>query len=314
MQPLTIALGNYGLTKPIKQAGVDFGRLDLNFVEVEQIVPMMRRMCRKLEFDICEMAFTTYVCARAAGLPFTAIPLFVTRNFHHWAIFINEKSGIRTPKDLEGRKVGVNRGYTVTTGLWARGVLQSEYGVDLNKVTWVPTDDEHVLGFEYPANVDTSQRGKPMKELLLSGAVDAALGEVGVEAPEIKPLIPDAQNAAFDCFRKTGIYPINHGVVVKNSVLKDNALGRGRADPRVRGGQGGISQEPEGQRDDALGQGRDRQRQGGRRPVPVRHREEPQGAGGDHAIRVRPEDGAAEIHGRRAVRAGEFSGLARHSG
>jgi 4,5-dihydroxyphthalate decarboxylase len=222
MQPLTIALGNYGLTKPIKRAGVDFGPLNLKFVEVEQIVPMMRRMCRGLEFDICEMAFTTYVCARAAGLPFTAIPLFVTRNFHHWAIFYNEKSGIRTPKDLEGRKVGVNRGYTVTTGLWARGILQSEYGVALDKVTWVPTDDEHVLGFTYPANVDTSYRGKPMKELLLSGVVDAALGEVGVEAPEIKPLIPDAQNAAFGYFRKTGIYPINHGVVVKNSVLKDN--------------------------------------------------------------------------------------------
>jgi 4,5-dihydroxyphthalate decarboxylase len=222
MQPLTIALGNYGLTKPIKRAGVDFGPLNLKFVEVEQIVPMMRRMCRGLEFDICEMAFTTYVCARAAGLPFTAIPLFVTRNFHHWAIFYNEKSGIRTPKDLEGRKVGVNRGYTVTTGLWARGILQSEYGVDLDKVTWVPTDDEHVLGFTYPANVDTSYRGKPMKELLLSGVVDAALGEVGVEAPEIKPLIPDAQNAAFGYFRKTGIYPINHGVVVKNSVLKDD--------------------------------------------------------------------------------------------
>jgi 4,5-dihydroxyphthalate decarboxylase len=222
MQPLTFALGNYGLTKPIKQAGTDFGRFGLKFVEVDQIVPMMRRMCRGLEFDICEMAFTTYVCARAAGLSFTAIPLFVTRNFHHWAIFYNEKSGIRTPKDLEGRKVGVNRGYTVTTGLWARGILQSEYGVDLNKITWVPTDDEHVLGFQYPPNVDTSCRGKPMKDLLLSGAVDAALGEVGVEAPEIKPLIPDARNAAFNYFRKTGIYPINHGIVIKNSVLKDN--------------------------------------------------------------------------------------------
>ena len=67
MQPLTIALGNYGITKPIKAVGADLGRLNLNFVEVEQIVPMMRRMCRKLEFDICEMAFTTYVCARAHG-------------------------------------------------------------------------------------------------------------------------------------------------------------------------------------------------------------------------------------------------------
>ena len=219
--PLTIALGNYGLTKPMKQAGFDLGRLDLKFVEVEQIVPMMRRMCRGLEFDICEMAFTTYVCARAAGLPFTAIPVFVTRNFHHWAIFQNVNAGIRGPKDLEGRKVGVNRGYTVTTGLWARGVLQSEYGVDLNKVTWIPTDDEHVLNFDAPGNVDYSHRGKPMRDLLLNGVVDAALGEVGVEAPEIKPLIADAQNAAFDWYRKTGIYPINHGLVVKNSVLKE---------------------------------------------------------------------------------------------
>jgi 4,5-dihydroxyphthalate decarboxylase len=220
MQPLTIALGNYGITKPIKAASAELGRLNLDFVAVEQIVPMMRRMCRGLEFDICEMAFTTYVCARAAGLPFTAIPVFVTRNFHHWAIFVNTKSGVKKPKDLEGRKVGVNRGYTVTTGLWARGVLQSEYGVDLDKVTWIPTDDEHVEGFKGPANVDYRFRGAKMRDLLLSGEVDAAIGEVA-DVPEIQPLIPDAQNAAFGYFRKTGIYPINHGVVVKNSVLKD---------------------------------------------------------------------------------------------
>jgi 4,5-dihydroxyphthalate decarboxylase len=220
MQPLTIALGNYGLTKPIKQGGVGLGRLDLSFVEVEQIVPMMRRMCRGLEFDICEMAFTTYVCARAVGKPFTAIPVFVTRNFHHWAIFINTKSGIKEPKDLEGRKVGVNRGYTVTTGLWARGVLQTEYGVDLDKITFVPTDDEHVAEFVAPKNVDYQFRDRPMRELLLTGVIDAAIGEIGVQAPEIQPLIPDARNAAFDYYRRTGIYPINHGVVIKDSVLK----------------------------------------------------------------------------------------------
>ncbi|MBX9843221.1 MAG: ABC transporter substrate-binding protein [Xanthobacteraceae bacterium] len=220
MRPLTIALGNYGITKPIKAAGADLGRLNLDFVPVEQIVPMMRRMCRGLEFDICEMAFTTYVCARAAGLPFTAIPVFVTRNFHHWAVFVNTKSGVKKPKDLEGRRVGVNRGYTVTTGLWARGVLQNEYGVDLDKVTWIPTDDEHVEGFKGPANVDYRFRGAKMRDLLLSGEVDAAIGEVA-DMPEIEPLIPDAQNEAFKYFRKTGIYPINHGVVVKNSVLKE---------------------------------------------------------------------------------------------
>ena len=222
MQPLTIALGTYGVTKPLKHREVPLGRLTLDSIEIEPITAAMRRMCRGLEFDICEMAFTTYLCARALGKPFTAIPVFVTRNFHHWAVFINARSGIREPKDLEGRRVGVNRGYTVTTGLWARGILQTEYGVDLGKITWIPTDDEHVSEFVAPPNVDYRFRGKPMRELLLSGEVDAAIGEIGVEAPDIKPLIPDARKASFDYYRKTGIYPINHGVVIRDSLLKEN--------------------------------------------------------------------------------------------
>jgi 4,5-dihydroxyphthalate decarboxylase len=221
VQPLTTAIGNYGLTKPLKDGDVATGRLKLGYIEISPITAAMRRMCRGLEFDICEMAFTTYLCARAVGKPFTAIPVFVTRNFHHWAIFVNVKSGIKQPKDLEGRTVGVNRGYTVTTGLWARGILQTEYGVDLDKITWAPTDDEHVAEFVAPKNVDYKFRGKPMRELLLSGQIDAAIGEIGAAAPEIEPLIPDARNAAFGYFRKTGIYPINHGVVIKNSVLEE---------------------------------------------------------------------------------------------
>jgi len=212
MSPLTFALGNYGLTKPIKRAGTDFGRLDLKFVHVDQIVPMMRRMCRGLEFDICEMAFTTYVCARAAGLPFTAIPLFVTRNFHHWAIFYNEKSGIRTPKDLEGRKVGVNRGYTVTTGLWARGILQSEYGVDLNKVTWVCNDDGHLAEFKDPPNVErTPPDAKKVDQMLLDGEIDGAiLGADIVDDPRVTHLIPNPKDAARAWHEKYRTIPINH--------------------------------------------------------------------------------------------------------
>src|SRR4029077_4466300 len=163
-----------------------------------------------LEFDICEMALATYLCAKAHGKPITAIPVFVSRGFHHGAIFHNVNSPIKIPKDLEGRTIGVNRGYTVTTGLWARGILHSEYGVDLDKVTWIPTDDEHVEGFAAPKNVDYRFRGAKMRDLLLSGEIDAAIGEIAVDVPEIQPLIPDAQNAAFGYFRKTGIYPINH--------------------------------------------------------------------------------------------------------
>jgi len=220
VHPLTIAIGNYGLTKPLKDGSIRNPELNLEYIQVDPIVAAMRRMVRGLEFDICEMAFTTYLCAKAYGKAITAIPVFLTRNFHHWAIFYNVKSGITKPKDLEGRTVAVNRGYTVTTGLWARGILQTEYGVDLNKITWAPTDDEHVAEYKAPPNVDYSYRGKPIADLLRSGQVAAAVGDVRVNSPDIKPLIPDAPNAGFAYFRKTGVYPINHGLVIKDSVLK----------------------------------------------------------------------------------------------
>ncbi len=231
MAALKIALGNYGLTKPLKDGSVRAGGLELEYVPVEAIVPAMRRMVRGLEFDICEMAFTTYLCAKAYGKPITAIPVFLTRNFHHWAIFYNVNSGIKKPKDLEGRTLGVNRGYTVTTGLWARGILQSEYDVDLRKITWAPTDEEHVAEYKAPANVDLSCRGRPLAELLISGEIPAAVGDVRVDSPDVRPLIPDARNAGFAYFRKTGVYPINHGLVVKDSLLKANpGLGKGLFD------------------------------------------------------------------------------------
>src|SRR5665213_2586483 len=220
MEPLRIATGNYGLTRPLKQGEVKTN-LAFEFVEVPAITTDgMRPMVRSLAFDVCEMAFTTYLCARAAGKPITAIPVFLTRNFHHWAAFTNVNSGIKSPKDLEGRQVGVNRGYTVTTGVWVRGILQHEYGVDLGKITWMPTDEEHVAEFKPPANVDHRYLGKPIAELLKSGTLGAAVGDIRADSPDIRPLIPDARQAGFAYYRKTGIYPVNHGLVVKNSLLE----------------------------------------------------------------------------------------------
>jgi 4,5-dihydroxyphthalate decarboxylase len=219
LPPLRIALGTYGVTRPLKEGTVKTG-LPLEFVEVDPITTNgMRPMVRSLAFDICEVAFTTYLCARAAGKPLTAIPVFVTRNFHHWAAFINTKSGIQKPKDLEGRRVGVNRGYTVTTGLWVRGILQHEYGVDLDKITWMPTDEEHVAEFKAPGNVDHRFVGRSCGELLKSGELDAAIGDIRVDSPDVRPLIPDAREAGFAYYRKTGIYPVNHAIVIKTAVL-----------------------------------------------------------------------------------------------
>jgi 4,5-dihydroxyphthalate decarboxylase len=220
VRPLTIAVANSGLTKPLKDRSASCGRLKLEHVAVDSAVAGMRRMVRDLEFDICEMAFTTYLCAKAYGRPITAIPVFVTRNFHHWASFYNIHSGIKEPKDLEGRVVGVNRGYTVTTGTWARGILESEYGVDHRKIIWTPTNDEHVTEFRPPSNVDYRFQGKNLAELFATGEIDAAVGDIKINSPEIKPLIPNAREAGFAYFRKTGIYPINHTVVIANSVLE----------------------------------------------------------------------------------------------
>jgi 4,5-dihydroxyphthalate decarboxylase len=175
-------------------------------------------MVRGNEFDICEMAITTYICARAFGKPMTAVPVFLVRAFHHGAILANTKSGIRTPKDLEGKRVGVNRGYTVTTGVWARGILQQEYGVDLSKITWVLSGDEHVAEYRPPANVVPIEPGQKMGDMLAAGELAAAIG-VEVDSPDVRPLIPDAFETGLAALRRRGLYPINHTVVIKNELL-----------------------------------------------------------------------------------------------
>ncbi len=191
---------------------------ELEFEEVPVLVQAFRRMVRGLEWDVCEMAITTYICAKAHGKAFTALPVFLVRGFHHNAIVYNTKSGIRTPKDIEGRRVGVNRGYTVTTGVWARGILQDEFGVDLSKVTWVLSGDEHVAEYRPPSNVIPMAPGKTLEEMLISGEIDAVVG-VEIANPEIAPLIPDPDNTAYQALRTRGLYPINHLVVVKDDLL-----------------------------------------------------------------------------------------------
>src|SRR5262249_32038057 len=114
-----------------------------HFEEVDPLIAAFRRMVRGNEFDICEMAITTYICAKAHRKPMTALPVFLVRAFHHGAILVNSRAGIRTPKDLEGKKVGVNRGYRVAPAVWARSIRQDERGVALNKVPGVLSGDEH---------------------------------------------------------------------------------------------------------------------------------------------------------------------------
>src|SRR6185503_16698180 len=216
---LKTALLTRGHTKALKDGTVRPRGFDFAFEEVPQIIQAFRRMVRGLEFDISEMAITTYLCARAYGKALTAIPVFPMRAFHHGAILHNTKAGIRGPRDLEGRRVGVNRGYTVTTGLWARSILAHQYGVDLSKITWVLSGDEHVAEFRPPSNVVPMEKGRKMADLVISGELPAAIG-IESDHPDVKPLIANPKEAAYQALRDTGHYPINHLMVVKDEVLE----------------------------------------------------------------------------------------------
>ena len=207
-----------GNNQALKDGSIKPRTFAFDFVEVEPIIAAFRRMVRGLEFDICEMAMTTYICAKAHGKRMTAVPVFLVRALHHGAILVNTKAGIRTPRDLEGRRVGVNRGYTVTTGVWARSILAQEHGVDLGKITWVLSGDEHVAEYRPPANVIPMQPGKKMADMLAAGELAAAIG-VEASSPHVKPLIPNVLEAALAALRRNGHYPINHTVVVKDELL-----------------------------------------------------------------------------------------------
>jgi 4,5-dihydroxyphthalate decarboxylase len=216
---LKTAIATRGHTQALKDGTIAPDGFALEFEAVPVIINAFRRMVRGLEFDVCELALTTYVCARAHGKRLTAIPVFPMRAFHHGAIVRNVASGIETPKDLEGRSVGVNRGYTVTTGVWARGILRHQYGVDLGRITWVLSGDEHVVEWQPPSNVIPMDGGPSMEQRLMSGEIPAAIN-VQVDSSNVQPLIANAGEVAFDALRRDGLYPINHTIVVKDELLE----------------------------------------------------------------------------------------------
>jgi 4,5-dihydroxyphthalate decarboxylase len=220
---LTAVTRTQGATRALKDGSVRPAGWTLNFEEVPVLIQAFRRMVRTLDFDVTEMAFTTYLVAKAHGKPFTALPVFLVRGFHHGAILRGARaggteSGDTAPTDLEGRRVGVNRGYTVTTGVWARGILADEYGVDLSQVTWVLSGDEHVLEYVPPPNVVPVGPGQDVTAMVASGELAAGIG-LPPDRPDLVPLIPDAAEAGYRALRERGLYPINHLVVVKDELL-----------------------------------------------------------------------------------------------
>jgi len=233
--PLTMAVAKYPYTEQIRDNGIQLPSARIEPVDVTPIIAAFRRMIRDLEFDVCEVAITTYLSAREAGIPITALPVFLNRKFHHRDIVCRGGSGITSPKDIEGRRVGI-RAYSVTTSVWVRGILSDQFGVDLSKVTWVVDDEEHVKSLRLPGNVVHAPQGTSVAAMFADGEVDVALsGRAGIgrtgppsagwEQPadasaEAYQLLADPDRLQSEWYEETGYYPIHGVLTVKAEVLR----------------------------------------------------------------------------------------------
>jgi 4,5-dihydroxyphthalate decarboxylase len=222
---LRTVLGNYPHTLPLKRGEISSGAVRLDFVDVKSTYLAFKPMVRELAYDVCEMAIVTFLMAKAYGKPLALLPAVMLGRFQHHCMLYNAKRGPLTPQTLAGRRVGA-RAYSQTTGVWLRGILANDYGVDLDSVQWVTFEDAHVAEYRDPPQIERAAAGKEMHAMLLAGEIDAAIyGAEVPDDPRLKSVIPEPGVAAHAWYRKHGVAPVNHLVVVKTDLV--------RAQPRV---------------------------------------------------------------------------------
>ena len=219
MMRLSTLLGDYPVTAALKSGAVRSPEIEFDFADVKAPATAFKRVVRNLEFDVAELAITTFLIAKAHGKPLTLLPAVVLGRLQHSLIVYNAERGSLAPGDLAGRRVGV-RSYSVTTGMWLRGILAEDYGLDNDGVTWVTFEEAHVAEFRDPPNVVRAPAGTEMVAMLLAGEIDAAIvGDRTPSDPRLKPLIPDAENAARDWQRRHGgAIHVNHLVAARDSL------------------------------------------------------------------------------------------------
>jgi 4,5-dihydroxyphthalate decarboxylase len=211
---LRTALGPYPHVRELR----DSERVVFDFVEVTPITRTFRRMARDLEFDLCEMATVTLAQAHAYGKPIVGLSAVVTRGFHHSALICLCDSDLRGPEELVGKRVGV-RAYSQTTGVWVRGILQSDYGIDPPSMTWVTEEDAHVAEYRDPPFVIRAPAGRDLFDMLRAGEIDAVVTLQKADPAVMRTVIPDADAVAADWFRRTGVHPVNHVITVRREKL-----------------------------------------------------------------------------------------------
>ena len=230
MKPrLTLSCGEYKRTRPLLDGRVKVAGYDIEIVPDpfppagilgDYQYPRTLRMLDEKAFDICEMGLAPLVTARSRGIPLVAIPVFHYRRFRHRYIFCRGASGIETPADLAGRRVGVRR-LNQSACLWARALLQHDYGVDLNAITWVVTLDVPMRDeVRNRLKVEEVRSGESLEELLVRGDIDAMI-EAFAPSPEAQAAVgarrllgEDPRQLEVDYYARTGYFPIMHAIAM----------------------------------------------------------------------------------------------------
>jgi len=195
-------------------------KLDLAPVKAPQFA--FKRAVRELEFDICELALVTFLLAKSKGAPLSLLPATLLARFQHPFLVYNAKRcDIRSPKDLERKLIGA-RSHTVTTVTWLRGILATDYGVDVSSFRWVTFEDAHVLGFDDPPGSVRGAEGKTLEGMIADGELDAAIVGAPVDHPDVKTVFADPAAEAAAWRKKHDAIHLNHLVVAKNDVIDAN--------------------------------------------------------------------------------------------
>ena len=215
---LKIALKTYPHTRPLKDGELADPNVQLMFEDIEPIHRAFAPMARRQAYDVSEMAIVTYLQAKAYNKPVVLLPAVVAARFQQGCIIYNAQRGRLGVSNLVGKTVGV-RSYSQTTAMWVRAILANTYGVPLEEIDWVTTEGAHLEEYRDPSFVRRAEPGKQLLPMLRAGEIDAAI--LGNDLPDeagLEPVIDDAASADLAWYAIHRYVPLNHVVVVTQSL------------------------------------------------------------------------------------------------
>ncbi|MDH7637733.1 phosphate ABC transporter substrate-binding protein [Sphingomonas oryzagri] len=215
---LKTLLGRSPRTEALIDGQVRSDRLALDFDDVRPTTNGFPAMVREMAYDFGELALLTFLQARAAGKPLVLLPFVAVAEPLHDYVYYNGDRGELTPERVAGKRIGV-RSYTQTTGLWVRGFLEDDHGVPLEAQRWISVQEPHVREYREPDFLERAPKGSDLLQMLIDGEIDVLVGlqpAIAAQHPQLRRLFPEG--AAEEWSRRTGILPINHMAVLKQSL------------------------------------------------------------------------------------------------